>query len=512
MNGYSPETLERRRKIAEALAYGATPKITHWAEGLNELAKGYVGGKMLRDTDQAESDQLKGETDFYKQQLGRSAASDVSQSLMGNDTPSAPQSFGGGDKDAFVQQFMPLAMQASQKTGVDPNIIVAQAALESGWGKSAPNNNYFGIKGEGQTLPTTEVVNGQPVQTQAFFKGFNSPEDSVNGYADFINKNPRYAPLKNAQGMDAQLSALQQSGYATDPQYGSKVGSIAKSLMDGQGENTSAPPQQVAQNDPKALISKMLSDPNPRIQSRGRELAKKQFESQLEGGDYGLSPIYGTDAQGNPAILQLGKSGARQVPLPNGFKLARDPVKVEGPTGTTLLDPQTRQQVGFIPKDNAKAESDKAQGKLTGESISNLPKIKQSAETIKGYIKAVKDDPYLQSMTGAFQGRLPNISGQSNTTQARIDQIKGGAFLAAFEALKGAGQITEVEGQKATQAKARLDNMKQDDAGYVESLNDFEKEVDNLVVLSEQRAGGGGSKPDNEGWQDIDSVRVRVKQ
>ncbi len=106
--------------------------------------------------------------------------------------------------------------------------------LESGWGKSAPGNNLFGIKSHGlpggNTLPTTEVVGGQPVAAQDSFRAYASPADSVAGYADFILNNKRYAPVRAAQGLEAQAAALGQSGYATDPAYGQKVLQIAQGL------------------------------------------------------------------------------------------------------------------------------------------------------------------------------------------------------------------------------------------------------------------------------------------
>lgn len=136
---------------------------------------------------------------------------------------------------AFLDDLWPTILKASQMTGVDPRIIGAQAALESGYGKHAPGNNLFGIKSHGQaggnTLATTEVVNGQPVRVQDSFRGYASPQDSILGYAEFINKNPRYGPFRSAQGMDAQIDALGKSGYATDPNYAAKIRSIATAIQ-----------------------------------------------------------------------------------------------------------------------------------------------------------------------------------------------------------------------------------------------------------------------------------------
>lgn len=133
---------------------------------------------------------------------------------------------------AFLDDLWPTILRASQATGLDPRLIAAQATLESGGGQHAPGNNLFGIKGgSGPSLATTEVVNGQPISTTAQFRGYSSPADSVMGYADFINSNKRYGPVKAAQGLDAQIQAMGQSGYATDPNYAQKIGSIAHNLQ-----------------------------------------------------------------------------------------------------------------------------------------------------------------------------------------------------------------------------------------------------------------------------------------
>lgn len=149
-------------------------------------------------------------------------------------------------RQQFIQQIMPYAIEASKRTGVDPRIIVGQAALESNYGQSAPGLNFFGIKSHGreggQTLNTTEYGAGGAYKTADSFRKYGSMGESVDDYARFITENKRYAPVRQAQGLDAQLDALQKSGYATDPQYGSKVGSIAKSIN---GDlNSYTPPQQ----------------------------------------------------------------------------------------------------------------------------------------------------------------------------------------------------------------------------------------------------------------------------
>lgn len=146
----------------------------------------------------------------------------------------------------FFGMMLPYAMEASRLTGIDPRIIVAQSALETGYGRSAPGNNYFGIKSHGKAggnnLSTTEVINGKTVRINDSFRAYADPRESALGYAEFINSNPRYGKLKAAQGFDEQLAALGASGYATDPNYTAKIRSIAAKIpMDG-SLPISAPP------------------------------------------------------------------------------------------------------------------------------------------------------------------------------------------------------------------------------------------------------------------------------
>ncbi len=138
------------------------------------------------------------------------------------------------DRQKFIDMMLPAAQKYGQQIGVDPRIIVVQAAHETGWAASAPGHNYFGIKSHGesggQNLTTHEFLNGQNVKTNDSFRTYNSPEDSVAGYASFLSGNPRYQPMLKAQGLDAQIDALGKSGYATDPNYAQAIGSIAHSI------------------------------------------------------------------------------------------------------------------------------------------------------------------------------------------------------------------------------------------------------------------------------------------
>jgi Mannosyl-glycoprotein endo-beta-N-acetylglucosaminidase/Large polyvalent protein-associated domain 1 len=144
---------------------------------------------------------------------------------------------------AFVQKMWPHAEAAGKVLGVDPRAIIAQAALETGWGASmvkdqsgASSNNMFNIKpgtswaGPQARAMTTEYTNGVPAAQQAAFRSYGSAAESTADYARLL-QNPRYAAARGT-GDDYQSfgSALQAGGYATDPEYGNKIASIAATL------------------------------------------------------------------------------------------------------------------------------------------------------------------------------------------------------------------------------------------------------------------------------------------
>ena len=124
------------------------------------------------------------------------------------------------------------AKQVAQELGIDPRIILAQAALETGYGKAVKGNNLFGIKshgkGDGLMVATHEVVNGNSVPVTDSFRQYDTLEDSVKDYGAFLKSNPRYTEMLTAQDLDQQIIKLGQSGYATDPEYADKIASIAK--------------------------------------------------------------------------------------------------------------------------------------------------------------------------------------------------------------------------------------------------------------------------------------------
>lgn len=149
----------------------------------------------------------------------------------------------------FVQQLLPIAEKVASALGVNPKIMVAQAALETGWGKHVieqadgdSSYNFFGIKsdqrwqGPSATTLTHEYVAGHRIAVKAPFRVYASAEASFNDYVSFIKESDRYQPALAKAGDDASyLQALQQAGYATDPNYATKILRIAHGEWLAQG-------------------------------------------------------------------------------------------------------------------------------------------------------------------------------------------------------------------------------------------------------------------------------------
>ena len=168
--------------------------------------------------------------------------------------------------EEFYSRFLPYAQEVSERTGLDPRLVLAQAALETGYGRSAPGMNYFGIKSHGrsggQTLQTSEFENGRMVSQPASFRGYESPEQSFEDYADFLLSNPRYGGVLSAVGIEDQIAEMAKSGYATDPQYGAKLANIA-SKFDPNAAPMPGPTTAFGPGTPMAAAQPMMLPDDP---------------------------------------------------------------------------------------------------------------------------------------------------------------------------------------------------------------------------------------------------------
>ena len=244
-------------------------------EALREVARQFesIFTKMMLDGMRAASfgDPMFGsdEGDMYQSMMDDQLAIEMSQGKglgladmlirqlsRGGDAASAtPSSVDEGTKQKFIEKMLPQAEAAGRELGVDPRAIIAQAALETGWGTSQPadasgnSHNLFGIKagagwkGASVASATTEFDGGVAGTEVARFRAYGSAEASVNDYVSLLRNNPRYSAALNTGGdVHAFATALQRGGYATDPDYANKLEAVTAQVAEqlGQGQEVAA--------------------------------------------------------------------------------------------------------------------------------------------------------------------------------------------------------------------------------------------------------------------------------
>jgi len=185
-------------------------------------------------------------------------ATGAHSAVSGTPRASASGTASSTERASFISQVWREAQQAAQQLGVHPVSLIAQAALESNWGKSVPrsasgvsSNNLFGIKAGGSwsgaavTAGTQEYAGGAAQPTSAAFRAYASPGESFQDYAALLTASPRFsAALGSGGDLQSFAAALQRGGYATDPDYARKLtavaGQVAAQLATGATSTDSA--------------------------------------------------------------------------------------------------------------------------------------------------------------------------------------------------------------------------------------------------------------------------------
>lgn len=153
-----------------------------------------------------------------------------------NDTPLLANKNAFDSPQSFVSSLKPYADKVAKTLGIDASLLLAQAALETGWGQKmvanarGSSNNLFNIKadrswqGERVTTQTLEYHDQTPVMENAAFRSYATFQESFADYARFLARNPRYqTALQHGGDNEAFIRGIHQAGYATDPQYADKV-------------------------------------------------------------------------------------------------------------------------------------------------------------------------------------------------------------------------------------------------------------------------------------------------
>lgn len=145
----------------------------------------------------------------------------------------------------FINLVEPGAVRGWTDKKILPSVSIAQAILESGWGRYAPGNNLFGIKANGwngqtQLLSTHEYIGGKYVAVKATFRAYASWADSIADHAAFLSVNKRYANLIGCTDYKRVCQMLQADGYATSPTYAQSLIALIEQYKLYQYDNVAA--------------------------------------------------------------------------------------------------------------------------------------------------------------------------------------------------------------------------------------------------------------------------------
>lgn len=302
-----------------------------------------------------------------------------------------------------------------------------------------------GAAGAAQLLSNPNAPASSVVGNSAVNLNGGSPGMTAGQFADQWTGKVMQA-MADPRATDAQRNLLgmllEQRMKQSDPAY--QVG-LAKDRA-----------ELAALNNPQAKVPELVTTRLMLANQAGLQPGTPEWQNFMVTGntigrganEYGLTPQIGRDKDGNPVLLQVGKDGtAVTTKLPDGVTVALDEKAFQSAKG-------------------------QAAGKAAGGAAVNMQPAEITAKQLNDQIDSVLNDPNLNAMVGPLQGRLPNMSGASQAFQGRLDQIKGSLFLQAYTILKGGGQITEIEGQKATDAMARLSTA-QNETDFRQALNDI---------------------------------------
>ena len=552
--GLTYEDLKSRQAYADnMMKQGGAGQPRTAMQGVNSAAKSIMGAllaKKLGATEKAERDKFNDQFNGIIGGMGggQSTPPFVPSAPTAQPAPSAAQALptGGPDVPAPTQDgFSMGVIETAQALGMDPVDLATMISYETAgtfdptkagpttqWGQhrgliqfGEPQAKQYGVDWDdpiGSQLgkdgaiakyfrengwkPGMGIMDAYSIINAGAPGKYNASDASNGGapgtVADKVNNQMRghrekaqqllagqYQPQpQRTAGIDPRIMQAMTNPYATDAQR-----SVLGMLMQ----------QQIANSQPQDPMKALqMQNLQSQIDQRGKmtpyqqaqiDMQRQKLEAGPGGTEFGLTPQYGVDEEGNPVLIQIGKDGtATQTKLPEGVTFQKEPIKVDAGTDWILLDPISREPVGRVSKNLGAAESEKVQGRLEGEAAAtaknDLGGVAAQASEGINLINSIVNDPALSGITGMVQGNLPPMSQAGTDLNVKIKQLKGKAFLSAFESLKGGGAISEREGAAASDAMARLDRAQSTEA-YVEALNELATILQAGVERVQRKAG-----------------------
>ena len=379
-----------------------------------------------------------------------------------------PQSGGFGPENPIAiggYQMPRIGDPAQFASQADPAALPPNAQPTQGQMPQTPQMPAFGPQGEGAFTTGLRALGNQG-------GAINKIADAVQGFTTGQTPTQRQQSQLFQAYVGAGLTPQQAYVAVLNPQ-------LAGNLMGG-GTTDDIKEYQFARKE------------NP-----GLTFEKFMQQKKAVSGEYSLTPQYGTDEKGNTVLIQTGKSGeAIQTKLPAGVKISSGVDKIDLGTSWGIVDKRTGQLIGQQPKDVAGKESAEKVGQARGTAQAALANGADiDAEQTKKKIDDLLKSEGLDAIVGPVDQYRPSwtLGKSGRDALARLEQLQGGAFLQAFSTLKGGGAITEVEGQKAEKAIARMQRSQSED-DFKSALKDFRDAID-IGLQKLRRAAAGGEAP-----------------
>lgn len=211
---------------------------------------------------------------------------------------------------------------------------------------------------------------------------------------------------------------------------------------------------------------------------------------------YSKTPVYGTDADGNTVLGTIGDDGSFKKIDTGDFNVSAGFEKIDTGTEIILRDKRSGQVVDVTPKQNYQERYDQAlgaeEGKAKAEQRSQLSTQSAAAQNAIRLVDSILEHPSLDAAVGPIQGQLPSFRAGTRDFDERVEQLKGQAFLQARQELKGGGQITDYEGQRAENALVRASQAKSEE-DFKAAMMEFRDAIVRGYQILEQQAGGAPS-------------------
>lgn len=310
---------------------------------------------------------------------------------------------GGVGSSQFFETYGQMAKASEDEYAVPASVILAQAALESGWGQSGlatKDNNFFGVKctstpSEYQSgcsnYDTREVVNGASVMVNAGFRSYASPEDSFKDHGRFLAvDNSRYGPAFEADNADDFARALQAAGYATDPNYADK---LIKMMEDNDLYRFNASGGKERTPTPKTYSDGSAGSPQEGSSLKDGDLAGGYLAKDLLAGAVEVEDPDGVRRLGIDDSMKDSKPIHEQAK--SAYKSVLNAMPIEGMNlrvAGKIFDLAFQLSVGINPCDSA-ATGNIMFNEYTGQWVSNAADAKQmdTSDGIKPWANNVRN-------------------------------------------------------------------------------------------------------------------------